>query len=148
MACVAEIYFAYIRFAALDAVWKSSKSAPQAQQPKALDWSLQALTEHLGFDNDNETVEFCTAFGLQFKDSNTGGTFLDSLGYSSSSLDKSKIPSKQKFSHLFVEDKRCRRSFVTIINGLTVSEAILEGLVDEEDSEDEHEFQVDEVQDD
>jgi hypothetical protein len=49
---------------------------------------------------------------------------------------------------MFVEDKRCRRSFVTIINGLTVSEAILEGLVEEEDSEDEHDFQVDEAQDD
>ena len=46
-----------------------------------------------------------------------------------------------------MEDKRCRRSFVAVVNGLTVGDSIREGLV-EEASDDEYEIQVDEIQDD
>ena len=61
---------------------------------------------------------------------------------------ESKIPSKQTFSHAFVEDKRCRRTFVAIINGLTVSQATREGLFEEEDAEEDQDMQTEEVQDD
>ncbi len=87
MACVAEIYFAYVRFAALDALWKSGKSAPQAHQAKSQDWNLEALTEYLGFDDESQAVEFCHAFNLEFSERDGGDAFLDFSSYATSSLD-------------------------------------------------------------
>ena len=91
LACVAEIYFAYVRFAALDALWKSGKSAPQAHQAKSQDWNLEALTEYLGFDEENQTVDFCNAFDLEFGQSDPGDTFLDFSSHSASSLDSTSL---------------------------------------------------------
>lgn len=87
MACVAEIYLAYVRFACLDALWKSGKSAPQVHQAKAQDWNLDALTDHLGFDEDQQTVEFCRAFDLDFARNDVDEVFLDFSAYSPPSLD-------------------------------------------------------------
>ena len=87
MACVAEIYFAYVRFAALDALWKSGKSAPGAHQAKSQDWNLEALTEYLGFDEDSQTTDFCHAFDLEFGQSDGGDTFLNFSSNPSSFLD-------------------------------------------------------------
>jgi hypothetical protein len=87
MACVAEIYFAYIRFASLDALWKSGKSAPQAHQARSLVFNLAALTEHLGFDDDDQTVEFCEALDLVFDYDESGDGFLDFSVNPASSLD-------------------------------------------------------------
>lgn len=94
MACVAEIYFPYVRFAALDALWKAGKSAPQAHQAKTQDWTQSALTDYLGFDTEEQTVEFCKAFDLGFDSTGTGTSFLNLSFNASASLDST--------SHLFL----------------------------------------------
>ena len=92
MACVAEIYFGPVRFAALDALWHSAKSAPAGQQARSRDWSLPDLTAFLGFDAEEETREFCAAFELAFTTENDE-EFLDPTSYGDASLDRACLPS-------------------------------------------------------
>ncbi|KAJ9633901.1 actin cytoskeleton and mitosis protein [Knufia peltigerae] len=146
MACVAEIYFAHVRFAALDALWRSCKSAPAAQQAKSRDWSLAEVTAFLGFDADEETTDFCAAFELYFGTDEHGEEYLDVTSNASHSLDQSSIPNKQTFSHSFVEKKRYHRTLTAVINGISVGEAIRQGLI--EVPEDEADDEQNEVRDD
>jgi hypothetical protein len=88
MACVAEIYFGHIRFAALDALWRSVKSAPAAQQARSRDWSLGEITRYLGFDVDQETKDFCAAFDLGFGTDEHGDEYLDPTANAAYSLDR------------------------------------------------------------
>lgn len=88
MACVAEIYFGQIRFAALDAVWRSCKSAPVAQQAKSRDWGLTEVTSFLGFDTEEETRDFCAAFDLYFGTDEHGEEYLDITANAAPTLDR------------------------------------------------------------
>lgn len=89
MACVAEIYFGHVRFAALDALWRSCKSAPAAQQAKSKDWSLTEVTSFLGFDDEEDTKAFCEAFDLYFAtDVENGDEYLDATSNSAHVLDR------------------------------------------------------------
>ena len=76
MACVAEIHFADVRFAALDAIWQSCKSAPGAQQARSRDWGLSELTNFLGFDSDEDTKDFCEACDIRFATDDNGEEYL------------------------------------------------------------------------
>ncbi|KAJ9494718.1 actin cytoskeleton and mitosis protein [Exophiala xenobiotica] len=147
MACVAEIYFAHVRFAALDALWRSCKSAPAAQQAKSRDWSLSEVTAFLGFDTEEETKEFCAAFELYFAKDEYGEDCLDATANAAHSLDQSQIPNRQSFSHTYVEKKRYRRTLTAVINGATVAEAIRQGWVVESPDE-ESDSQQNEVRED
>lgn len=88
MACVAEIYFGHVRFQALDALWRSCKSAPAAQQAKSKDWSLGDVTSFLAFDSEEETAHFCAAFDLYFGPDENGEEHLDVTANSAHSLDR------------------------------------------------------------
>ncbi|KAL2419848.1 SAC3 family protein 1 [Exophiala dermatitidis] len=133
MACVAEIYFAPVRFAALDALWRSCKSAPSAQQARSRDWTLAEVTNFLGFDTEAETKDFCAAFDIYFGTDEHGEEYLDVTSNSAHSLDQSSIPNRQSFSHTYVEKKRYHRTLTAVINGVPVAEAIRQGLVEPED---------------
>ncbi|OAL26797.1 hypothetical protein AYO20_09939 [Fonsecaea nubica] len=135
MACLAEIYFAEVRFVALDALWRSCKKGPQAQQAKSRDWTLGEVTNFLGFDADEETKDFCAAFDLYFATDESGEEYLDATANSAQSLDPSSIPRRQVFSHSFVERKRYRRTLTSIINGTTVAEALRQGWVEPEEED-------------
>ncbi|KAJ4537423.1 actin cytoskeleton and mitosis protein, variant 3 [Exophiala dermatitidis] len=135
MACVAEIYFAPIRFAALDALWRSCKSAPSAQQARSRDWTLAEVTNFLGFDTEAETKDFCAAFDIYFGTDEHGEEYLDVTSNSAHSLDQSSIPNRQSFSHTYVEKKRYHRTLTAVINGVPVAEAIRQGLVEPDDEE-------------
>lgn len=87
MACVAEIYFGPVRFAALDALWHSAKSAPAGQQAKSRDWSIADLTAYLRFDTEEETKDFCGAFELDFT-ADDNGEYLDPTSNSAVNLDR------------------------------------------------------------
>jgi len=87
MACVAEIYFGHVRFATLDALWRSCKSAPAAQQAKSRDWTLGEITNFMGFDTDEQTVDFCAAFHLSFQTGEHGEQYLDLTASNFNSLD-------------------------------------------------------------
>lgn len=77
MACVAEINFNMVRFIALDALWRSSKSAPQGQQARNQDWTLAELQNYLAFDDEDQTLKFCQAFDLVFRNTDRGEQCLD-----------------------------------------------------------------------
>lgn len=77
MACVAEIYFARVRFLALDGIWKSTKTAPPSQQARNQTWTVDSLTRFLSFDDDDQTIEFCQVFGLSFAQREDDTPYLD-----------------------------------------------------------------------
>lgn len=78
MACVAEISFQLVRFTALDALWRSVKSAPEKGQSAMKSWSKKAVTDYLGFDTDEQTVKFCNKAKISFSlNSATGQEYLD-----------------------------------------------------------------------
>ncbi|OAP61197.1 hypothetical protein AYL99_03398 [Fonsecaea erecta] len=135
MACLAEIYFAEVRFVALDALWRSCKKGPQAQQAKSRDWTLGEVTNFLGFDSNEETGDFCAAFDLFFGMDDSGEGYLDATANSAQSLDSSSIPRRQIFSHRYVERKRYHRTLTAVINGATVAEAIRQGWVESQDED-------------
>ncbi|KAI1612236.1 SAC3/GANP/Nin1/mts3/eIF-3 p25 family-domain-containing protein [Exophiala viscosa] len=135
MACVAEIYFAHVRYAALDALWRSCKSAPAAQQARSRDWSLNEVTAFLGFDTEEETKDFCAAFELYFGTDEKGEEYLDATANAAHSLDQSSIPNLQLFSHTYVEEKRYHRTITSVINGATVAEAIRNGWIEPEEEQ-------------
>lgn len=88
LACVAEMYFNQVRFVALSCLVTSAKSAPQSQQQKSRDWTIVAVSEYLGFDLDEQTVDFCATFGLSFQKDAQNVTYLDVASYGTSSLDR------------------------------------------------------------
>ena len=77
MACVAEIYFAQVRFAAVSGLWRSAKSHPASMQAKNQDWTIQELTWFLGFDDDAQTTDFCEALSFTFGETERGTLYLD-----------------------------------------------------------------------
>jgi len=101
MACVSEIYFGPVRFAALDALWHSAKSAPAGQQAKSRDWSLADLTAYLRFDTEEETKDFCGAFDLDFTtDNNT--EYLDPTSNSAVNLDRAYLHPYMSRDHFLI----------------------------------------------
>ena len=99
MACVTEIYFGQVRFMALQGLWKSIKRAPASVQAKAQDWTLEELTKLLGFDDEDQTFEFCGEYDLGFKFNNTGVQYLDSMSRAEMTLDSesnSRVPRSLK----------------------------------------------------
>ena len=123
-ACVAETYFPYIRLAALDALWRSVKKAPVGQQARTKDWTLDAVTYFLGFDEVEQAIDFCTAFELFFAEDEQGEQYLDFTAKEESYLDKSLVPSRQVFSQQYVENKRFCRTQAALINGVSAAEAV------------------------
>ena len=99
MACVAEIYFSYVRFASLAALWRAGKAALPSQQSRTRDWTVDVVSQYLGFDSTEETVKFCQAFDLQFSEGDQGQEFLDFTAKDESSLDSafSNPPSFQEY---------------------------------------------------
>ena len=87
MACAAEIHFEDVRFAALDAVWQSCKSAPLPQQAKSRDWTLSELTKFLGFDSEEDARVFCEACDVRFATDENGDEYLDATANSARTLE-------------------------------------------------------------
>ena len=88
MACLAEHFFAHVRFGALDALWRSAKQGPMAQQVKSRDWTLPDISGFLAFDSDEQTREFCAAFEVSFAiDNDSGEEYLDLTANTAKALD-------------------------------------------------------------
>lgn len=88
LACVAEMYFNQVRFVALSGLVVSAKAAPMSQQQKSRDWVLEAVSEYLGFDTDEQTQDFCAAFNLVFQTDAQNVTYLDFASFGGSTLDR------------------------------------------------------------
>jgi nuclear mRNA export protein SAC3 len=87
MACVAEIYFGQVRFIALQGLWKSIKRAPASMQTRLQDWTLEELTELLGFDHEEQALDFCTEYNLGFHVNDAGDQYLDFTSQPEMTLD-------------------------------------------------------------
>ncbi len=86
MSCVAEIYFAQVRYIALQNLWDAHRG-PQTHNGRTQDWTLSELTAVLAFDDDDQTYDFCSVYDLGFKTSDNGVQYLD-FTIPTSSLDR------------------------------------------------------------
>ena len=77
MACVGEIYFGQIRFVALQNLLKSNNRGPPTQVARIQEWTLEALTEVLAFDHEEETLDFCGMYDINFNTNTDGNQYLD-----------------------------------------------------------------------
>lgn len=92
MSCVAEIYFGQVRFMALQGLWKSIKRAPASMQARLQDWTVGELTKLLGFDDDEQALEFCGEYNLGFKFNDAGEQYLDFTSQQEMILDSESQP--------------------------------------------------------
>ncbi|KAI2740467.1 hypothetical protein DTO013E5_5508 [Penicillium roqueforti] len=129
MACVAEVYFNHIRQTAIRAIWKAYCRTPLSQQSKNDNWTVEELTKVMHFDDDQQTIEYCNAQGLQFVENASGGLYLywgdrpvDSVDFAPSS--------DHSFSETYVESKRAGRTLVAVILGMNIREAARMGMID------------------
>lgn len=76
MACVAEIYFNFVRGTTLEAIWKAYKGK-RPGSAKVEDWTIPDLTDALGFDDDEQTWTFCEEHGFEIQEREDGENFLD-----------------------------------------------------------------------
>ncbi|KAI5300851.1 hypothetical protein KEM56_002149, partial [Ascosphaera pollenicola] len=131
MACVAEIYFSYVRQTAIRSIWKAYCRQPISQQGKNREWTVPELTAALYFDNDEQTVEFCMNQGLNFTPDEHGNEYLD---WAQTPIDSIEFEptSEQVFSNRCVEAKRCGRTMVALILGMSVAQALKYDMVDED----------------
>lgn len=134
MACAAEISFQIVRFTALNALWRSAKAASKPAQTSMRSWTKEALTEYLGFDNGDQTVEFCKSCDVDFAQ-HGASVHLDFTSNPNSSLDQPRFdPTDSKsqiFSESIVEQKRFGRSYTAVLKGMSIAQAQRAGLVSE-----------------
>ena len=78
LACICEIYFNHVRSNALEVLVRayrrfSSKSGAKASE----DLILEDISEFLGFDNEDQTVNFCEEHGFTIGEAFNGVYYLD-----------------------------------------------------------------------
>ena len=62
-ACVAEIYFNFVRSFAMEIIWKAYK-VKRGGSSNVEDWTLEDLCSILGFDDEDQTARFCEEYGF------------------------------------------------------------------------------------
>ena len=75
-ACVAEIYFNLVRSSALYIIWKAYK-AKRGGSMRVEDWTLNDVTLVLGFDDNDQSAQFCEEHDFSVAESDKGDAFLD-----------------------------------------------------------------------
>lgn len=128
MACVAEIYFNYVRQTAIRSIWKGYCRYPSSQQHKNDEWTVRELTQVLHFDDEEQTISFCQEQDLELAETPNGELYLnwgnrpvDSIEFQPSSI--------HTFSEKYVERKRAGRSLVAIVLGMNIKEAWNLGMI-------------------
>ncbi|KAI4279641.1 MAG: hypothetical protein LQ337_000083 [Flavoplaca oasis] len=136
MACVAEIYFNKVRRMALDTIWKAYK-IKRGGNASIEDWTLTDATNALGFDDEEQAQTFCEEHGLTILEKEGREAYVDLGSVSGRYLSDANPRRKQPFSFNLVEQKRRARTLPATINGLTVAQAQAQGLVMEDDTDNE-----------
>ncbi|KAI4108682.1 MAG: hypothetical protein LQ339_002198 [Xanthoria mediterranea] len=136
MACVAEIYFNKVRRMALDTIWKAYKTK-RGGNASIEDWSLIDITDALGFDDEEQAQTFCEEHGLSVLEKEGGEAYVDLGSIAGRYLSDTNPRRKQPFSFNLVEQKRRGRTLPATINGLTAAQAQTQGLVIEDNSDNE-----------
>lgn len=134
MACTAEISFQIVRFTALNALWRSAKAASKVAQAAMRTWTREVLTEYLGFDNIEQTIEFCKSCNVDFAQHGES-IYLDFTSNSNANLNQPRYDptdvKSQIFSESIVERKRHGRTFLAILQGKSIAEAQRLGMISE-----------------
>ncbi|KAL9612104.1 MAG: hypothetical protein Q9167_003291 [Letrouitia subvulpina] len=130
MACVAEVYFNQIRRTALETLWKAYKGK-RGGNVKTEDWVLDDLKNVLGFDDEVEAQEFCRQHGFTVSERENGEAYIDLGSVAGAYLTDSLSNRKQKFSKRIVEQKKHGRTLPAVIDGLSVSQAQTQGLIED-----------------
>ena len=76
MACVAEVYFNLVRKIALEAIWKAYKGR-RPGPTRMEDWTLDSLSQALGFDDEDQTRTFCEQHDLMVARNGSRGQYID-----------------------------------------------------------------------
>ncbi|KAJ5754676.1 hypothetical protein N7533_004219 [Penicillium manginii] len=130
MACVAEIYFNYVRQTAIRTIWKGYCRTPISQQHRNEEWTIDELTQVLHFDDEEQTIKFLEEQGLELAFNEQGQQYLNWGSRHIESVEFS--PSTEHaYSETFVENKRSGRSLVAIVLGMSIREAARMGMVDQ-----------------
>ncbi|KAL2038496.1 hypothetical protein N7G274_008835 [Stereocaulon virgatum] len=130
MACVAEIYFNLVRRTALEAIWKAYKGK-RGGPTKMNDWTLKDLTPALGFDSEEQTETFCKEHEFEIAENENGEAFVDLGSVVTGNLTDQNPRRKQVFSRHLVEAKRLGRTLSAVINGISASQAQVQGFIDD-----------------
>ncbi|KAL8657908.1 MAG: hypothetical protein Q9226_001458 [Calogaya cf. arnoldii] len=136
MACVAEIYFNKVRRMAIDTIWKAYKTK-RGGSASIEDWSLSDVANALGFDDEEQAQAFCEEHGLTVAEREGGEAYVDLGSVTGRYLSDANTRRKQPFSFNLVEQKRRGRTLPATINGLTAAQAQAQGLVIEDNSDNE-----------
>ncbi|KIW09368.1 uncharacterized protein PV09_00266 [Verruconis gallopava] len=127
MSCVAEIGFNVVRRAVLTTI---SMTYNPGGKKEVQDWTLEKMTEVLGFDDEYVTRDFIEQSNLMIGETNDG---TDYLKLTIRQLDGLPEPSaelpKQLHSWHLVERKRFGRSWPAVIAGLSFKEAKENGML-------------------
>ncbi|KAK4992055.1 actin cytoskeleton and mitosis protein [Elasticomyces elasticus] len=137
MACVAEVYFSFIRRNCLHTLWKAYRqSGQQGVAKNGTDWTLPAVTEAMRFDDESQTKMFCEHYGFKFVERPDGITCLDLNAVAGQHFpDLRRSLPAQAFSFKLVEQKRYGRTLPSTIAGVNVKTARDHGMLEEEEGE-------------
>ncbi|KAL6702695.1 actin cytoskeleton and mitosis protein [Coniothyrium glycines] len=151
MACAAEISFNRMRHVVLDSLWRAYRQGSSKRTVVVDTMTVDWLTEVLGMDNEKEAVRFCEEYGFIFNVNQSGRTFLDitKMGYENKILGQPSYGPNFKpqiYSASIVESKRYDRALSTVIQGIPIQQARVQGLLvgSEMDGQDEEDIFEDE----
>lgn len=134
MGCVAEIYFNLVRRTALQGVYRGFRMGA-TRSPD--DFTSELLMAILQLDNEDQVIRFCESYGFSFKQRASDGVqYLDLASVQGLTLPAPAGNVPKQWKSVLVEDKRFSRTLPSIINGLSVQEAVKAGMMLEEEQED------------
>ena len=137
MACDAEIYFTLIRRMALRAISKASAKR-SAISNAAPEWTMDDLWTLFNFDDEKDLIVFCERFGLSFRERGEDSKLcLDLNSVAGRALPEPSGGAMTMSKSLLVEGKRQGRTLPAVINGLNVRQAQQNGMILEEEEENE-----------
>ena len=129
MACVAEIYFNFVRHNALRAIWRAYRTGGEGRTSDG--WTLAELAAGLGFDSEDQVRAFVENYNFKVVQKEDGQLRLDvnSVGrtFPSPIVDRQ----TPQLSMSVVEPKRYGRTSTAIIYGVSVKVALEAGMVEE-----------------
>ena len=129
MACVAEIYFNFVRHNALRAIWRSYRTGGEGRISDG--WTLAELADGLGFDSEDQVRAFVENYNFKVVQKEDGQLRLDVNSVGRSFPPPIVDRQTPQLSMSVVEPKRYGRTSTAIIYGLSVKSAFEAGMVEE-----------------
>lgn len=139
MACAAEISFNRMRHVVLDSIWRAYRQGTSKRTVSVDGWTPEKLKDAMGLDSESEAVKHCEAYGFIFSRAEDEHTYLDFTlkGYATHVLPMPPPSAEFKpqiFSASIVEAKRFDRALSSVIQGISVHEARVKGLIMDSES--------------